>query len=158
MLLSRKAEAPRKKRAMTMSFSLVTNSALSMTAQTAHHHCKETYLTTQRVRRFFTVRTTSMRSRVILLFSDWEKQIEESDLEAYILVNAEYNAIWSVAEALLKMEGVKMAHTVTGQFDVVALIEFPKMEDLGNIIDKIQRLSGVRRTQTLITIPRPVRE
>jgi DNA-binding Lrp family transcriptional regulator len=56
------------------------------------------------------------------------------------------------------MEGVKMAHTVTGQFDVVALIEFPKMEDLGNIIDKIQRLSGVRRTQTLITIPRPVRE
>ena len=100
----------------------------------------------------------AMRSRVILLFSDWEKQIEESDLEAYILVNAEYNAIWSVAEALLKMEGVKMAHTVTGQFDVVALIEFPRMEDLGNIIDKIQRLSGVRRTQTLITIPRPVRE
>jgi DNA-binding Lrp family transcriptional regulator len=79
-------------------------------------------------------------------------------LEAYILVNAEYDAIWSVAEAMLKMEYVKTAHTVTGQFDVVALAELPKMEDLGNMIDKIQRLKGVRRTQTLIAIPRPVRE
>jgi len=79
-------------------------------------------------------------------------------LEAYILVNTQSNVIWNVAEAVLKIEGVKNANAVTGQFDVVALLQFPKMEDLGNIIDKIQHLNGVRRTQTLITIPRPVRE
>jgi DNA-binding Lrp family transcriptional regulator len=79
-------------------------------------------------------------------------------LEAYILVNSQSNVIWNVAEAALKIEGVKNANAVTGQFDVVVLLQFPKMEDLGNIIDKIQRLNGVRRTQTLITIPRPVRE
>jgi DNA-binding Lrp family transcriptional regulator len=79
-------------------------------------------------------------------------------LEAYILVNTQSNAIWSVAEAVLKIEGVKTTNAVTGQFDVVAVLQFPKMEDLGKIIDKIQRLNGVRRTQTLITIPRPVRE
>ncbi len=79
-------------------------------------------------------------------------------MEAYILVNTQSNVIWNVAEAVLKIEGVKNANAVTGQFDVVALLQFPKMEDLGNIIDKIQHLNGVRRTQTLITIPRPVRE
>jgi DNA-binding Lrp family transcriptional regulator len=79
-------------------------------------------------------------------------------LEAYILTNTEADALWSVAEATLKVEGVKMAHAVAGQFDVVALVTFPKIEDLGKIIEKIQHLKGVRGTQTLIAIPPPVRE
>ncbi|MEM3673545.1 MAG: hypothetical protein QW468_04915 [Candidatus Bathyarchaeia archaeon] len=41
-------------------------------------------------------------------------------MEAYILINTEPGMIWSVAEAALKIEGVKMAHAVTGQFDAVA--------------------------------------
>jgi DNA-binding Lrp family transcriptional regulator len=81
-----------------------------------------------------------------------------SDLEAYVLTNTEANALWSVAEATLKIEGVKMAHAVTGQFDVVALVTFPKIEDLGKVIEKIQHLEGARETQTLIAIPPPVRE
>lgn len=79
-------------------------------------------------------------------------------MEAYILMNTEVNALWSVAEATLKIEGVKMAHAVTGQVDVVALVTFPKIEDMGKIIEKIQRLKGVRGTQTLIAIPPPIRE
>jgi len=37
-------------------------------------------------------------------------------------------------------------------------VDFPKMDDLGKIIEKIQRLKGVIRTQSLIAIPSPVRE
>jgi len=79
-------------------------------------------------------------------------------LEAYILINTEPGMIWSVAEAALKIEGVKMAHAVTGQFDAVAYVEFVKMEDLGKIIEKLQRIKGVRRTQTLITVPPTIRK
>jgi DNA-binding Lrp family transcriptional regulator len=79
-------------------------------------------------------------------------------LEAFILINTEAHALWSVAEAALKIDGVKMAHAVTGQFDAVVLVEFPKMDYLGRIINKIQRLEGVHQTQTLIAIPPPVRE
>jgi hypothetical protein len=79
-------------------------------------------------------------------------------LEAYILISTEANALWQVAEAALKVEGVKMAHAVTGQFDAVVLVEFSKMDYLGTIIDKIQHLKGVLRTQTLMTIPPPIRE
>ena len=79
-------------------------------------------------------------------------------MEAYILMNTEANALWSVAEVAVKIEGVRGARAVTGQFDVVALVSFPKIEDLGKIIEKIQHLKGVRGTQTLIAIPPPVRE
>ena len=79
-------------------------------------------------------------------------------MEAYILINAESGMIWEVAEATLKIAGVKMAHAVTGQFDVVAYVEFPKMDDLGKIIEKIQQLKGARRTQTLIAIPPTIRK
>ena len=79
-------------------------------------------------------------------------------MEAYILVSTEANALWSVAESTLKIEGVKTAHAVAGEFDVVALVSFPKIEDLGKILEKIQLLKGVRGTETLIAIPPPVRE
>lgn len=78
-------------------------------------------------------------------------------MEAYILANAEPGMIWEVAEAALKIEGVKVAHAVTGQFDVIVFLEFTKMEDLGKIIEKVQSIVGVRRTQTLVTVPRPIR-
>jgi len=78
-------------------------------------------------------------------------------LEAYILINAEPGMIWEVAESALKIEGVKMAHAVTGQFDAVAYVEILKIDDLGKIIEKIQHLVGVRRTQTLIAIPPTIR-
>jgi hypothetical protein len=58
-------------------------------------------------------------------------------LEAYVLMNTEANALWNVAGLALKIVGVKTAPAVTGQFDVVALVSFPKIEDLGNIIEKI---------------------
>jgi len=79
-------------------------------------------------------------------------------LQAYILVNTEPGKLWEVADAALKIEGVKMAHAVTGQFDVVAYAEFIKMDNLGIIIEKIQNLKGVRRTQTVIAIPPTIRK
>jgi len=79
-------------------------------------------------------------------------------LEAYILVNAEAGAIWEVAEETLKVQGVKTAHAVTGQFDVVVFVEFAKVEELGRVIEQIQQIKGVRRTQTLIAIPPPIRK
>ncbi|MBS7612241.1 Lrp/AsnC ligand binding domain-containing protein [Candidatus Bathyarchaeota archaeon] len=79
-------------------------------------------------------------------------------MKAYILVNSEPRMIWKVAESALKIEGVKEAYAVTGQFDDIIQVEFEKMEDLGRIIEMVQSIKGVLRTQTLITIPPPVRD
>ncbi len=79
-------------------------------------------------------------------------------MEAYVLIDAEPGMIWELAEATLKIKGVKKAQAVAGQFDAIAYVEFIKMDDLGKIIEKIQQLKGVRRTQTLIAIPPTIRK
>jgi len=78
-------------------------------------------------------------------------------LEAFILVNAEAGILWQILEAVLKVEGVKTAHGVTGQFDAIVVIQFSDLDDMGKIIDRIHHVKGVLRTQTLLTIPPPSR-
>jgi len=75
------------------------------------------------------------------------------ELEAYILVNCEPRMVWQIAEEALKIEGIKMAHAVTGQFDVVAYAEFANIDVLRGIIDQLGSLKGVQRTQTAVAIP-----
>ncbi len=74
-------------------------------------------------------------------------------MKAYVFINSDPGALWEIAEAATKIEGVKMAHAVTGQFDVVAYVEFTSMNTLREIIDKFQSLKGVQRTQTAVEIP-----
>lgn len=74
-------------------------------------------------------------------------------MEAYIFLNCEPLLVWEIAKDALKIEGVKLAHAVTGQFDVVAYVEFANMDRLREILGKIQSLKGVQRTQTAVAIP-----
>ena len=60
--------------------------------------------------------------------------------------------VWEIAEAALKIQGVKMAHAVTGQFDVIAYAKFADMVALREIIGKFMTINGVQRTQTAIVI------
>jgi len=80
-----------------------------------------------------------------------------SVVEAYILVNSVPGMVWEIAEAALKIEGVKTVHAVTGQFDVIAYAEFANMDTLREIINKFMSLNGVQRTQTAIVIPSGLR-
>lgn len=74
-------------------------------------------------------------------------------MEAYIFINSEPRTVWQIAEEARKIKGVKMAHAVTGQFDVVAYAEFANIDMLRGIIDKLGSLKGVQRTQTAVAIP-----
>jgi len=73
-------------------------------------------------------------------------------LQAYVMINTEPGRLWKVAEDAVRIPGVKMAHAVTGQFDVIAYIEFLRIEELGKIIDAIQSIDGVVRTHTAIAM------
>jgi hypothetical protein len=46
-----------------------------------------------------------------------------------------------------------MAHAVTGSFDVIIYVETPKLDTLGEILNKIRLLSGILHTQTAIVMP-----
>lgn len=78
-------------------------------------------------------------------------------VEAYVLANSVPGMVWEIAEAALKIEGVKTVHAVTGQFDVIAYAEFANMDTLREIINRFMSLNGVQRTQTAIVIPHGLR-
>jgi len=74
-------------------------------------------------------------------------------MEVYVLINTDSGMVYAVAEAMLRTKGVKAAHAVTGQFDVVAFAEFEDMATFGEAIHLMQKIKGVRKTQSLMTIP-----
>lgn len=73
-------------------------------------------------------------------------------MEAYVLINTQAGRLWEVAENTRKIQGVKMSHAVTGEYDVIVFIEFLRVEELSRIIDAIQSIEGVVRTHTAIAM------
>jgi DNA-binding Lrp family transcriptional regulator len=74
-------------------------------------------------------------------------------MEAFIFVNTDAGLLWKVSEEASKIEGVKIARAVTGPFDVIVYAEFMKIEDLGVLIDALQAIEGVAKSQTSIAMP-----
>jgi len=72
---------------------------------------------------------------------------------AYVFINVEAGRAFKVLEAVKKIEGVKDAHTVTGIYDIIALVEAADLKELGEkIVDRIQGTKGVERTVTAVII------
>ena len=74
-------------------------------------------------------------------------------MEGYIFINCGSGRVWEIASETLKIKGIKMAHAVTGTYDVVAYTEFSNVDELARMIEEIQSLQGVQRTHTAIAIP-----
>ena len=72
---------------------------------------------------------------------------------AYVLIQAELGMSSSVAASLSKVDGVKMAHSVTGVYDVIAFVEVSDLTKLSSLVLKeIQTIKGVQRTHTAIVV------
>jgi DNA-binding Lrp family transcriptional regulator len=74
-------------------------------------------------------------------------------LASYILVELAPGMAKRAAEVISKIEGVKMAHAVTGPFDVIAYAEVPDLTTLSDLVlAKIQNVKGVQKTQTAVVV------
>ncbi len=74
-------------------------------------------------------------------------------ISVYILVEVEKGEPWRIASEISKIEGIKTAHTVTGQYDVIVYAELDSLETLKNVIKKIHTIEGIQHTQTAVCIP-----
>jgi DNA-binding Lrp family transcriptional regulator len=74
-------------------------------------------------------------------------------VQAYILIQTEVGRSASVAVEISRLSGVTMAEDVTGPYDVIARIEAPTLDELGQIvIAKIQDVPGITRTLTCTVV------
>lgn len=75
-------------------------------------------------------------------------------MESYLLLESSSGMVWKVLDAIVKIDGIKMAHVVTGNFDVIAFAEFSNIDELTTIIQTVQNIEGVEKTQTAVSMPR----
>ncbi len=72
---------------------------------------------------------------------------------SYILMQLSPGKAKAAAMAISKIEGVKMAHAVTGPFDVIAFAEVSDLSSLSDLVlAQIQRVDGVEKTQTAVVV------
>ncbi len=72
---------------------------------------------------------------------------------ALVLIEAERSAMSKLGPRLAKIDGVTQVHSVTGEWDFVAVVGVGEHAKLGEVITAgIQALDGVARTQTLVAL------
>lgn len=72
---------------------------------------------------------------------------------SYILMQLAPGMASTATEKISKIEGVKMAHAVTGPFDVIAYAEVSNLAALSDLVlAKIQTVKGVEKTQTALVV------
>ncbi|MFH2133406.1 MAG: Lrp/AsnC ligand binding domain-containing protein [bacterium] len=70
---------------------------------------------------------------------------------AIILLNVERSEIRHVAEKLVDIDGVSEVYSVTGRFDLVAIIRVKKDDDLADLVtEEMTKINGILGTETMI--------
>ncbi len=74
-------------------------------------------------------------------------------MRAYVLVNTKMGKVRDVARQIASLPGVKMANACWGVPDIFVVAEVATAGELDKlVIDKIQSIEGVERTETHIAI------
>jgi DNA-binding Lrp family transcriptional regulator len=70
---------------------------------------------------------------------------------AVVLVRAERSALASLGGRLAELEGVAEVYSVTGEWDLVAILRVPAPEDLARVVtERLASVDGIDRTYTMV--------
>jgi DNA-binding Lrp family transcriptional regulator len=74
-------------------------------------------------------------------------------VQAYILIQTEVGQAAEVARQIAQLAGVTLAEDVTGPYDVIARVEAPSIDELGQlVVARIQDVKGITRTLTCTVV------
>jgi DNA-binding Lrp family transcriptional regulator len=77
----------------------------------------------------------------------------EMPIQAYVMIRTHPGKARNVAEAISKITGCRSVCTVTGRYDVIALLEAEDLKGLGDLIlQKVHTIDGVERTETAVVV------
>lgn len=70
---------------------------------------------------------------------------------AIVLINAERASIPETAQALADVPGVSEVYSVSGEFDIVAILRVKEYEELASLVtERLLKLPDIIRTQTFM--------
>lgn len=79
-------------------------------------------------------------------------EYSSSLVRAHILITIAPKALSQVTSSLDKVKAVIALHSVSGTFDLIAIIEAPSISELDRLIDQIGVVEGVERTLSSIIL------
>lgn len=72
-------------------------------------------------------------------------------ITAIVLVQATHGSVPELAQELLEIPEVAEVYSVAGDFDLVAIVRVREYDTMAEVVpEKLQRLSGIERTTTLM--------
>ena len=77
---------------------------------------------------------------------------ERGQIHAYVLITLGPKQAPGVITAMRAMPAVRRLQSVSGQFDLIAVIAAPSVADMDQLIDAIGALDGVERTTSSIVL------
>lgn len=74
-------------------------------------------------------------------------------VKAFVLIEVAVGKTKEVVTALQKVEGVKSVEAVTGPYDVIAVVEKPDVNAVGDLVTKnVHSVGGIARTVTCLSV------
>lgn len=74
-------------------------------------------------------------------------------VKAFVLIEVAVGKTKEVVTALQKVEGVKSVEAVTGPYDIIAVVEKPDVNAIGDLVTRnVHSISGIARTVTCLTV------
>jgi DNA-binding Lrp family transcriptional regulator len=72
-------------------------------------------------------------------------------VSAVVLINVQRGQVNATAQSLLEIEGVAEVYSVTGEYDLVALLRLQQYEDLAEVVTtRLVHLPAITKTNTLM--------
>lgn len=73
--------------------------------------------------------------------------------KAFVLIETAVGKTKEVITSLKQLEGIESVDTVTGPYDVIAVIEAETLNEIGDLITgKIHAIDGISRTVTCLAV------
>ena len=73
--------------------------------------------------------------------------------KAFVLIETSVGRTREVVSSIKPLEGVKSVDTVTGPYDVIAILEAEDLNEIGDLVTgKIHPINGISRTVTCLAI------
>ena len=77
---------------------------------------------------------------------------EGGQIKAHVLITLEAKALGRVTQELQSIAHVRSVHSVSGSFDMIAIVAAASISELDMVIDKIGDIDGVEKTLSSIIL------
>ena len=80
------------------------------------------------------------------------ESFEKDQIHAYVMITVGPKRAATVSAEIKRMPAVRLLQSVSGVFDMIALVVAPSVKEMDDLIDAIGNLEGVERTTSSVVL------